>query len=51
MVGIWCINFLSGIKKIDLDEVATVSQKKKFSLIEFGPGKGSLMCDVLRTFG
>ena len=26
-------------------------RKKKFSLLEFGPGKGTLMSDVLRVLG
>ena len=48
MIGVWITNFLSTIKVIDL-ESPTKSQKRKFALMEFGPGRGTLMVDILRV--
>jgi hypothetical protein len=47
MVGIWCLNYL---QTIDPDRFANNAiGKKRLSLIEFGPGKGTLMRDVVRV--
>ena len=44
------INFLNQIKAINLNNPnEKPNGKKKFSLIEFGPGRGTLMCDILRV--
>ncbi len=47
MVGIWCLNYL---QTIDPDRFANnATGKKRVSLIEFGPGKGTLMRDIVRV--
>ena len=44
MIAIWCVNFLEKSK------ILLNKGKKKFSLLEFGPGRGTLMMDVIRVF-
>ena len=39
MIAIWCVSFWEHLKK-----------PKKILLVEFGPGDGSLCCDLLNTF-
>lgn len=53
MIAIWCINFLEKSNILNLEEIAQSKKKsneKKFSLMEFGPGRGTLMMDVIRVF-
>lgn len=49
MLGIWIINLLSQIRAVNLDDPSPKSLEKKFSLLEFGPGKGTLMTDVVNV--
>ena len=52
MIGIWCVNLLAKINAIDLDNLGKTTDnqnKKKYSLLEFGPGRGTLMIDVIRV--
>ena len=46
MMGVWIVNFLAQIKATDTSHAFP---KKKYSLIEFGPGRGTLMADILRV--
>ena len=48
IMGVWCVHFLDKIKAINLENPNHNSQKK-FTLLEFGPGRGTLMCDILRV--
>lgn len=51
-MGVWCINLLASIKAIDLNNMGKYSDgkvKRRFSLLEFGPGRGTLMVDVIRV--
>ncbi|KRX07655.1 hypothetical protein PPERSA_11204 [Pseudocohnilembus persalinus] len=49
ILGIWVINLLQSIKAIDLSDQNPQIDKKRFSLLEFGPGRGTLMCDILKV--
>lgn len=50
MVAIWCVIFLQKIKAITIPPTKEPNiSKKKFSLLEFGPGRGTLMMDVIRV--
>ena len=52
MIGIWVLSFLEKVKVIDFaleQKRLEGKRQKKFSLLEFGPGKGTLMGEVLRV--
>jgi Uncharacterized conserved protein len=52
MIGVWAINFLSQIKAAEVtigQNPVSNDPKKKYSLLEFGPGKGTLMSDIIRV--
>jgi len=51
MIGIWCVNFLEKAKIVTIPANSQKkTNKKQFSLMEFGPGRGTLMMDVIRVF-
>lgn len=47
-IGVWATVFFQTLGYWDL---ANLSNKKKVSFLEFGPGKGTLMRDVIRALG
>jgi hypothetical protein len=47
MVGLWAINFFKVAKLWNLQKK---SQNRRVALLEFGPGRGTLMSDLLRVF-
>lgn len=49
MIAVWCINFLEKAKILTFPR-ETTETKKSFSLLEFGPGRGTLMMDIIRVF-
>jgi len=52
MIGVWCLSLLGKINAIDLDNLrkpANGQAKKKYGLLEFGPGRGTLMIDIIRV--
>ncbi|EGR28531.1 hypothetical protein IMG5_173480 [Ichthyophthirius multifiliis] len=49
ILGIWTINTLQQIGAINLSNTNSDRDKKKFSLVEFGPGRGTLMSDIIRV--
>ena len=51
-MGVWCINLLASIGAIDLNNMGKYPDgkaKRRFSLLEFGPGRGTLMVDIIRV--
>lgn len=42
IIGIWCVNFL--------EKSNFLKHNKRVSLVEFGPGRGTLMMDIIRVF-
>ena len=46
MIGFWVINFFNKTKYWDANNSAL---NRHVSLVEFGPGKGTLMKDILRV--
>ena len=46
MIGFWAINFFKKAKLWDMDNKA---QNQRVSLLEFGPGRGTLMKDLIRV--
>jgi len=52
MIGVWCLSLLGKINAIDLDNLRNRTSgpaKKKYGLLEFGPGRGTLMIDIIRV--
>jgi NADH dehydrogenase [ubiquinone] 1 alpha subcomplex assembly factor 7 len=49
MIGVWVVNFLSTIRAIDLDNPIKSATNRKISLVEFGPGRGTLMADIVKV--
>jgi len=52
MIGVWVLSLLGKINAIDLDNLRKPQSgqaKKKYSLLEFGPGRGTLMIDIIRV--
>ena len=47
MIAVWIINFINQSKLLQSENS---KGKHKLSLLEFGPGRGTLMVDILRTF-
>jgi len=52
MIGVWCLSLLGKINAIDMDNLrkpSTGPAKRKYGLLEFGPGRGTLMIDIIRV--
>lgn len=51
MIGVWCAHFFEHSKIINFNDLASLNvPRKKISLVEFGPGRGTLMIDIIRVF-
>lgn len=46
MIAVWIVYFLT---KVGIYDEKTHSVTKKFRLIEFGPGRGVLMRDIIKS--